>query len=215
MYKRQTKSPGAVSTGGIYDFFVWDDAGTKRCTRGPFWPSAGTRGTGAGTTELERLNGIWVNKNAITNGPAARRGTYVGTAQADITAASFIWRYGTQGTATNYAQLLVWNAYNRVRVTTFVCDSTASWTYPTAAFRLVNLGAGNQILIVQGLSEDVVEIIAYGYANVSTGSASIATGIGIDSQTVSGAQISRSDVAVIGAAVSTPTAEYILSLIHI
>ncbi len=37
------------------------------------------RGAGAGTAELERLNGLWVNKYDVTNGPAARRGTYVGT----------------------------------------------------------------------------------------------------------------------------------------
>lgn len=75
--------PAAATTNSNYDFFVWDDAGTKRLTRGPLWTSDTARGTGAGTTELQRVNGIWTNKVAITNGPAAGMGTYVGTIRTD------------------------------------------------------------------------------------------------------------------------------------
>ena len=74
-----TKSPAAATTNSNYDLFVWNDGGTYRCTRGPAWSSDTARGTGAGTTELQLLNGILTNKNAITNGPAANKGTYVGT----------------------------------------------------------------------------------------------------------------------------------------
>src|SRR5262245_16133979 len=74
-----TKSPAAVAAGANYDLFAWDDAGTVRLSRGPAWSSDTARGTGAGTTELEYFNGRLVNKQAITNGPAARRGTYVGS----------------------------------------------------------------------------------------------------------------------------------------
>jgi len=41
------------------------------------------RGVGVGTSELDRIDGIWVNKYDIINGPAARRGTYVGTCLTD------------------------------------------------------------------------------------------------------------------------------------
>lgn len=157
-----TKSPAAAVANACYDLFVWNDAGTLRCTRGPAWVDAKTftvtiaspavftcashglaegqpivlstsgalptglsaatvyyvinsgfttgafqvsatrlgsaintsgsqsgthtltqnmtvRGTGAGTTELTRIGGLFVNANAITNGPAANRGLYVGT----------------------------------------------------------------------------------------------------------------------------------------
>src|SRR5207302_1105083 len=60
-----TKSPAAVAANSNYDVFVWNDAGTVRATRGSAWTSDTARGTGAGTTELQRLNGIWTNKNAI------------------------------------------------------------------------------------------------------------------------------------------------------
>ncbi|HEY0723445.1 MAG TPA: hypothetical protein VGD41_05590, partial [Pyrinomonadaceae bacterium] len=162
-----TKSPAAAAADACYDMFVWNDAGTLRCTRGPLWantstvtltiaspcvvtwnahgllegtpitfsnsggalptgitagtvyfvsvgPAANTfsfstsvtnamnntrvntsgsqsgtqsctsralvgRGTGAGTSQLTLTKGIYLNTNAITNGPAALRGTYVGT----------------------------------------------------------------------------------------------------------------------------------------
>ena len=39
-----TKSPAAVAASKIYDLFVWNDSGTIRCTRGPAWTNATTRG---------------------------------------------------------------------------------------------------------------------------------------------------------------------------
>ena len=40
-------------------------------------------GTGSGTSELQRVQGFWTNKQAITNGPGANLGTYVGTIRTD------------------------------------------------------------------------------------------------------------------------------------
>ncbi|MBU6163192.1 MAG: hypothetical protein KGO50_18930, partial [Myxococcales bacterium] len=74
-----TKSPTACAANSNYDLFVWSDGGTFRCTRGPAWTSDTARGAGAGTTELVRVQGVLLNANNITNGPAAQRGTYVGT----------------------------------------------------------------------------------------------------------------------------------------
>ena len=78
-----TTNPAACTTNSNYDLFVWDNGGTITLSRGPAWTSDTARGTGAGTTELQRLNGIWTNKVAITNGPAANKGTYVGTVRTD------------------------------------------------------------------------------------------------------------------------------------
>jgi hypothetical protein len=211
-----TKSPAAVVGSALYDFFVWNDGGVKRCTRGPIWVNNGqgtsARGTGVGTTELERLNGIWVNKNNIANGPAARRGTYVGTAQTDpwsITP-TFMWKYGTSGTGTHYALLCVWNAYNRVLAATSVNEGTSSWTLGAGGgFRLVNSDPGNQILICQGLAENIVNVMAYAYGFVNTGSSTVYTGSGLNSQTVVTAHVMQSDVAVLAAAAATPMSEYV------
>ena len=75
--------PAAVTTNSNYDLFVWNNSGTLTLTRGPAWSSDTSRGTGAGTTQLTMVNGIWTNTVAITNGPGAGLGTYVGTVRSD------------------------------------------------------------------------------------------------------------------------------------
>jgi microcystin-dependent protein len=78
---------------------------------GPAWSSLTSRGTGAGTTELTRLNGFLTNKVQITgrNGSttytiAANRATYLGTFQTDSGAAGAVTdSFGTRN---------LWNAYN-------------------------------------------------------------------------------------------------------
>jgi len=139
--------PAAVTTNSNYDLFVWNDSGTLRLTRGPLWTSATARGTGAGTTELERLNGRWVNKVAITNGPGAQLGLYVGTVRTDSSSQvndSLLKRH-------------VWNNYNRLPRAMRVTDGTTSWNYTTAAWQQARASTSNQLDFVIGISEDTVE----------------------------------------------------------
>jgi hypothetical protein len=168
-----TKSPAAVAVSSNYDVFVWNDAGTLRATRGPAWTSDTARGTGAGTTELEVLEGRYVNKIAITNGPAAQRGLYVGTIRSD--ASSQI----------NDSVLLrhVWNNYNRVAKEMFAADATGSWTYTTNTWRQANGSAANQLSMVVGLDEDPVSAAVAISAASSSGGVDTAAGIGLDSST--------------------------------
>lgn len=166
-----TKSPAAAVASSGYDLFIWNDNGTVRLSRGPAWTSTTTRGTGIGTTELTQQNGRYVNKNAITNGPAASRGLYVGSAY-------------TNGSVTlNDAMLLrtVWNNNNRViRPLRLIPSST--WTYTTAAWRQTN-GAGSSewLSMFIGLSEDGVTAEAAHHASTVGGSGLAYTGIGLDS----------------------------------
>jgi hypothetical protein len=132
-----TKSPAAVANNSNYDMFVWSDGGTIRCTRGPAWTSDTARGAGAGTTELVLVNGIWLNNVSITNGPAASRGTYVGTVRSNGSA-QIDWTYGTVAANWGTALLYVYNQYNRVRISTFMGDNTNSWTYGTPTWRAAN-----------------------------------------------------------------------------
>lgn len=132
-----TKSPAAVANNSNYDMFVWSDGGTMRCTRGPAWASDTTRGTGAGTTELLLVNGIWLNTVAITNGPAASRGTYVGSVRSNGSA-QIDWTYGTVALNWGAAFLYVYNLYNKVRISSFNGDTTNSWTYGTQTWRAAN-----------------------------------------------------------------------------
>jgi len=54
----------------LYDVFLWDIAGAITIGTGPAWANSGagtsSRGTGAGTTELVRTNGLWVNAVSMT-----------------------------------------------------------------------------------------------------------------------------------------------------
>jgi hypothetical protein len=151
-----TKSPAAVTTNSNYDVFVWVDSGTLRATRGPAWTSDTARGTGAGTTELERVNGLWVNKVAITNGPGAQRGTYVGTIRTNGSS-QVDYDFGGTGAGGAAAVIGVWNCFNRVDVYAAVHDSTDSWTYGTATWRSSNNSTAMRVSMVRGLNEDGVE----------------------------------------------------------
>jgi hypothetical protein len=174
-----TKNPAAVGADSNYDLFVWNDAGTIRLGRGPAWSSATARGTGAGTTELERVNGIWVNKIAITNGPAAQRGTYVGTVRSDGSS-TIDWELGGTADGGDPIFLNVWNMYNRVFVRGESCDSTNSWTYGTAAWRSTNNSASNRASFVRGMNEDAT-LARIGMRCLSSTSADTAyAGIALD-----------------------------------
>jgi hypothetical protein len=132
---------------------------------GPAWTTAtagsGARGTGAGTTQLSRLNGFWVNTVQMTarNGSTtytidANKGTYVGTIAMD----------GTNGQLTcttafgQSRKFGVWNAYNRVPIVLLAGDATASWTYATATVRASNNDATNSLTTLCGLPEEFIDI---------------------------------------------------------
>lgn len=169
-----TKSPAAVANNSNYDLFVWSDSGTLRCTRGPAWTSDTGRGTGAATTELELVKGLYLNKVAITNGPAANRGTYVGTVRSNSSA------------QINDSVLLrmVWNAYNRRPRAMQVFESTDTWTYSTQGYRQMNNSAANQLAFVRGLNEDAVEARVLAAALSSGGTVRyVKAAVGLDSTT--------------------------------
>ncbi len=169
-----SKSPFAVANNSNYDVFVWSDSGTVRATRGPAWTSDTGRGTGAATTELEMLDGRLVNKIAITNGPAAQRGLYVGTVRSD----------GSAQINDSAAKRHVWNNYNRVLRSMRVLEGTDTWNYTTNTFRQANASAANQISVVRGLDEDAMRAHVCGYASNSDASGiGVAVAIGLDSTT--------------------------------
>jgi hypothetical protein len=179
-----TKSPAAVAASKNYDLFVWSDSGTIRCTRGPTWNSgavAGSdtaRGTGAGSTDLTRINGVLVNANAITNGPAANRGTYVGTVRSNGSSTiDFI--YGAVAASGTAAVLNVWNTYNRVNIRTLVGDSTDSWTYNSATVRSANGSTTRRISFVCGSQEDSF-FFCTSFYGLGSGTNSPTGGIGVD-----------------------------------
>jgi hypothetical protein len=178
-----TKSPAAVAASKVYDVFVWNDSGTLRATRGPAWTNDTTRGY-----SLTIVNGILLNASSITNGPAASRGTYVGTVRSNASS-TVDYIFGGSASGGSAAFFGVWNCYNRVATGTTVVDTSASYTYTAATVRQANGSAGNQISFVLGLNEDAVAVsyAAGGYTTAVAGSF-FQYGMGFDNTAAMGRQ---------------------------
>lgn len=165
-----TKSPAAVANNSNYDLFIWNDSGTLRLSRGPLWSSDTARGSGVGTTELVRVNGRYVNKNAITNGPGAQLGLYVGTVRSNGS--------GQLADAINLRRC--WNMYNRVARTLYAGNS-GTYNYTTATWRQAGGSSTNQVDVVLGLNEDPVQLkYAANAANSGAAGAKVWVGIGVN-----------------------------------
>lgn len=169
--------PAAVANTSIYDMFVWTNAGVNTLTRGPAWTNDTTRSAG---TALVMVQGIWLNNASITNGPAASRGTYVGSVRSNGSA-QIDWIFGASGVA---GFLGVWNMYNRVQVSTRAFDNTASWTYATNTGRQFDGSAVNQVSFLSGLAEDSPSANMFTTISLTANVGSFySVGIGLDSTT--------------------------------
>jgi hypothetical protein len=129
----------------IYDVYLFNDGGTLRAGFGVAWTSATSRGTGAGTAELETVNGVDVNKNSMTvrSGSssytvAARYGTLVGTI-APSTSGQVQW--------TKLRRELA-NRYNRMDVGLYTCPgysngaSASSYTIAASPSQYYEVNGG-------------------------------------------------------------------------
>lgn len=182
-----TKQPAAIGASVNFDAFVWNDGGTVRLclvswTAGAVGGNDTARGTGANSCELQRANGIWTNKNALTNGPGANAGTYVGTGRSN-SASKVDFILGGTGVAGGESTILgLWNCYNRVLVPLINYDTTDSWNYTVATWRIRNNNNNNKISLVVGMSED--ELAAYlGTHSSNASSCGRIVGIGLNSVT--------------------------------
>lgn len=183
-----TKSPAAAILNAVYDMFLWNDAGTIRCTRGPAWSTDTSRGTGAGTTELERIDGLWVNKVDITNGPTARRGLYVGTITTDASVQLNVMLYPAAASGGSANRVDIWNMFNRVAVTSVCRNSKGTWTSDDTAYDEADNSTSFRVTFAMGLNEESIqaEYVAYGrhgsantllYAGIGLNSVSAFTGL--------------------------------------
>lgn len=148
------------------------------------------RGTGAGTTELQMLNGIWTNKNSATlkNGAgagtsvAANKATYLGSIYPTAngqTGMSFRSAAASGGPSTPPV-LGLYNAYNRVALESWARDSNGTWTPPNTGWRAADGSVRNRVTWLDGLAQSVVRATYNVTANGQTGAAAIGMGIGID-----------------------------------
>lgn len=170
-----------------YDVFAAVNSGTLSVCTGPAWTSDTGRGTGAATTQLSRVLGLWTNTVSMTcrNGAstftvAAGFGTYVGTFRTTGTVADTIWTAAPAAAAGGgNSRLYLWNAYNRVPTTAVSKDSTDSWTYTTATIRSADNNVANRITAVFGLNEDAVSVV-YAAIGTNSGGSPIHGSVGLD-----------------------------------
>ena len=155
-------SQHALST--IYDVFVFLNSGVVTLATGPAWSNsgaaAGDRGSGAGTTQVARVKGLFTNAVSMTarNGSttytiAANRGTYVGSIFIDGTAGQ-VTCHRSYGQSRKWG---IWNAYNRKHLFLKAGDTTATWAYGSATIRASNGSAANSLTVFQGLREERYE----------------------------------------------------------
>ena len=163
---------GYQASGSLYDVFAFLNAGAFAIGTGPSWTSTTARGTGAGTTELQQLNGIWTNKNAIklrfgsatgnTVSVPANQATYLGTMYATANGQTAMVFLPAQAAGGNGNVLGLWNAYNRVGVRARSADSTSLWvdglgqSFATAIYEdTFGVNASGQIAYI-GTSFDTI-----------------------------------------------------------
>lgn len=178
----------------IYDVCVFSNSGTPTIVTGPAWSNSAAgssaRGTGAGTTQLQRLNGLWVNAVQITgaNGGAtftipANQCTYVGSILIDA-AAGTISNYISWGQNRKWS---VWNAYNRQTLQVQAGDPTVNWNSAGPGWRASNATTANGITTLTGLAE---QAIACNFnqsafkAALNNNSTYLSTGIAINAGTI-------------------------------
>ena len=188
------------TSGNIYDLFVFLHSGAVTIGAGPAWSTApssghgGARGSGAGTTELQQIEGLQTNKNTITlyNGStsytniAANEATYVGSVYMVAngqTAMQFAPGAAAGGT-NNFLGL--YNAYNRVSTISVEQDSTNGWTSTSATIHPANYDYGgtgsnlkNRITFLDGLQQSAFTAQYQTIAYATTTSYSY-IGIGLD-----------------------------------
>lgn len=162
--------PAAAANNSIYDLFVWSNAGVVTLTRGPAWTNDTTRSAG---TALVRVDGVWMNNAAITNGPGASLGRYVGSIRTNGSATVDWIVGGTPGTAAVFG---VFNAYNRVLTEARVAESTVSWNYTTTSWRALNGGNLSRVSYLLGLAENPVEASPRLVGTNSTGTGNMGAG---------------------------------------
>jgi len=181
-------SPAAAIANSLYNVYLWYKAGVATLSRGPVVTNP--------SLSLTRVNGFLVNTLAITNGPAAGYGLYVGTIATDVSglgvtfnptpaAASGGPTTGAGGVNPG-AWIGLWNTFNRVSVGASAQDSKASWNgVGGSSWAASDASTKNRITYVAGNAYDSVTASFVGYVTgISTSVVVAAFGIGVDSVSV-------------------------------
>lgn len=175
-------------SGKNYDGFLYWTGSAVGFGTGPAWNAgavAGSdilRGTGAGSTEIQWINGIPTNKNSITLRTGANSGDTVVIAANQATCIGS-FRTTSDGQATDSkTRRLVSNAFNAVdRILNEVAEPTYSWTYTAATWHVANANAATKAEILNCFDGNPVRLRLKCASNTDAGTLPIVSiGIGVD-----------------------------------
>lgn len=156
-----------IASGSLYDIFAVDNYGGLALCAGPAWSSTSSRGTGAGTTQLQRFGGILTNAATLSHcwggasgttdygsvpGIVANTAAYLGTFLATANGQTSQQFNTSPASGGGNTVIGVFNAYNRVSITANTFDNTSSWTYNSVTWRPSDNSTSNAVRIVDGLS---------------------------------------------------------------
>ncbi len=156
-----------ATTGTLYDVFVYNNSGTPTLEL-TAWTNTSTR-----ATALTTQDGVYVKTGVTT-----RR--YVGT---------FSTTTASGQCEDSFASRLCWNYYNRcARPMKNTTETTNNWNYSSSTFQQANANSANQLYMIIGVQEDMVEASVGVMAMGNNTNTIPCVGIGINSTTVSSAQ---------------------------
>lgn len=180
-----TLNTSAHLSGKLYDVFLALNAGAVVIGTGPAWASTNSRGSGAGSTEHTRLQGVLVNTQIITltNGTSsyasipANRATYVGTIYCTANGQTSMNVSPAAAAGGTNSVLGIYNYYNRMRFATYSSDSTANWAYATATWRPANGSTNHRVTWVDGRAGVSADVAYHAMGIGSTATAGMLAGI--------------------------------------
>jgi hypothetical protein len=174
-----------LTSGRPYDVFAFNNAGTVTLET-LAWTNDTTR-----ATALAYQDGVLVRSGSTT-----RR--YLGT----------FYSTGTTTTEDSAKNRYLANYYNTVRKNMSAAESTASWTYSTAAYRQWNNATNAEVSFIQGVAENAVECRVSGRFVNSTATARQAwVAIGLNSATALWGNASIETQPVISAVAASGTSQ--------
>lgn len=160
-FTERTLALGTLTNDLPYDVFIYNNAGTITL-EALAWTSKTVR-----ATALVLQDGVWSKTGALT-----RR--YLGTFHTT----------STTTTEDSLTKRLLWNYYNRVPRALLRNDTTDTWSYNIDVFRQANGSTSNQVAVVVGVAETIVELGLMAMCLQATTGTAQSVGIGVDSTTV-------------------------------
>lgn len=215
-----SSGPGEEASANVFDIWWWHNSGSPvLCVAtngsGGGWASdtgGSNQVRGTGYSQINTTaRSYMTNTNSITNcynggtnyGPiAANQGTYLGTFYT-VAAGETTVNINPGGAAGGSANIVgLWNAYNRVSLTSLEADTTTSWTYASATWESLDDNVNNRISWVDGMQMSALSFIANFTVSTATAGDQCASAININS--TSATPTTRGAVAVTSA-VTAPT----------